>query len=355
MKMKKSLLSRVLIATIIISVLVSCFVISSSASSTDVISVPDSYYTFIPKNAIGTNFISIFDGRFYAGAYPDSFRSVIVSGSAERGTYYSFDPGGVPIDICHVSPSGVVTWSDVALSYTMWHIVLPAQDVIRQSYNFLESFCILGAGPGTYFINSVHVFNNITYSYQWDVSAVLDGDDGPSEGIYLSVSLADGTYRSSNGYIYYTNLLYFEDRVAFSSFEGFVNGWDGSINLLTPLFFDSPAEMLAFYSTFESSVSSPGGQFSDGFEKGKQAGIAYAEEYLKPEWEEAAKQEGIEEGRNYTASENLGSNLLGDTISAPFEALDNFVIYGSISLLDVLGACISLSLLIAFLKMFAGG
>lgn len=352
MKNKKILLSRVLILTIIVSVLVSCFVISSSASYTDSISLSDSYYTLIPRYSSSSNALYTYDGRFYAGSYPDSFRSVMVTSSPERGTYYSFDPGGIPLDICHVSPDGVLTWSDVALSYSMWHLAFPAQDILRVSYNFLEVYCVRGASPGTYFLNSDHVFNNITYSYQWDVSASLDG----SEGIYLSVSVTDGYYfDTSSGRRYLTNLLYFDGDVVFSSYEGFVSEWDGSINVLTPLFFDSSAEMLAFYSTFDSSVTSSGGEYTKGFKDGEKAGIKYAEDNLKPGWEEAAKQEGIEEGRNFTGSQNLGANLLGDTISAPFEALDNFVIYGHITLLDVLGACISLSLLIAFLKMFAGG
>lgn len=356
MKNKKLLLSRVLALMIVVSVLISCFVISSSAAWSDIVHLPESYYTFIPRLSSASNTQYIFDAGFYAGSYPDSFRTISVYGDSERGTYFTFDPGGIPLDICHISPDGVLTWSDVALSYSMWHLSFPSQDIFQSEFNFLEVYCVLGASPGTYYLNNEHVFSNITYSYQWDVSAILEGSDGSAEGIYTSVSVADGYYfNTSNGRRYLTNLLYFEGDVVYSSYEGFVSGWDGSINVLTPLFFDSSAEMLAFYSTFETSVSSSGGQYNAGFEKGKQAGLSEGREIGYSEGYDVGKAEGIEEGRNFTGSQNLGANLLGDTISAPFSALDQFVIYGSISLLDVLGACISLSLLIAFLKMFAGG
>ncbi len=69
--------------------------------------------------------------------------------------------------------------------------------------------------------------------------------------------------------------------------------------------------------------------------------------------------DGYSDGRNSTDSENFGQNLLGDTLSAPMRALNQFVIYQNgnvtISLGLVLGAVISLTLFLAFLKMFAGG
>lgn len=77
-----------------------------------------------------------------------------------------------------------------------------------------------------------------------------------------------------------------------------------------------------------------------------------------------ARQEGYNEGyaagRNSTDSENLGQNLLGDTLSAPMDALNDFTLYESSSGFEVtlglvLGGVISLTLFIAFLKIFAGG
>lgn len=69
---------------------------------------------------------------------------------------------------------------------------------------------------------------------------------------------------------------------------------------------------------------------------------------------------GLQDGLQSSASSSLGSNLLGDTLSAPMRALNSFVLYTtpsgvSISLGLVLGSAISLTLFIAFLKLFAGG
>lgn len=69
---------------------------------------------------------------------------------------------------------------------------------------------------------------------------------------------------------------------------------------------------------------------------------------------------GVADGRTMTDSQNLGSNLLGDTLNAPMKALNDFVIYEStngfeVTLGLVVGGAISLTLFIAFLKIFAGG
>ena len=70
--------------------------------------------------------------------------------------------------------------------------------------------------------------------------------------------------------------------------------------------------------------------------------------------------QGFEFGSNSNASASLGNNLIGDTLSAPMTALNNFVLYTSpsgvqISLGLVLGSVIALTFFIAFLKLFAGG
>lgn len=70
---------------------------------------------------------------------------------------------------------------------------------------------------------------------------------------------------------------------------------------------------------------------------------------------------GYDDGVSATDSQNLGKNLLGNTLNAPMIALNQFVLYDPpgdlppITLGSVLGGVISLSLFIAFLKIFAGG
>ena len=65
-----------------------------------------------------------------------------------------------------------------------------------------------------------------------------------------------------------------------------------------------------------------------------------------------------------TDSANLGQNLIGDTLSAPMDGLNDFVLYDSdgpdgdakpITLGLIVGGAIALTLFMAFLKLFAGG
>lgn len=71
--------------------------------------------------------------------------------------------------------------------------------------------------------------------------------------------------------------------------------------------------------------------------------------------------QGYDEGVSSTGSQQLGKNLLVDTLTAPMNALNEFVLYESsdglfeISLGDIVGGVIAFSLFIAFLKLFAGG
>lgn len=112
---------------------------------------------------------------------------------------------------------------------------------------------------------------------------------------------------------------------------------------------------------------------SDALEQARQEGYdqGYAEGYQSGYTSgtsssviESAHQQGYNEGysagRLSTDSENLGQNLLGDTLSAPMDALNSFTLYKSSSGFEVtlglvVGGAISLTLFIAFLKIFAGG
>ncbi|MBO5947720.1 hypothetical protein J6Q66_02660, partial [bacterium] len=70
--------------------------------------------------------------------------------------------------------------------------------------------------------------------------------------------------------------------------------------------------------------------------------------------------DGYDSGLNSSASSSLGANLLGDTLSAPINALNSITIYQSssgynVTLWGILSTIIGASLFIWFLKMFAGG
>lgn len=70
---------------------------------------------------------------------------------------------------------------------------------------------------------------------------------------------------------------------------------------------------------------------------------------------------GYDDGVDATESSAFGKNLLADTLNAPMNALNQFVLYEStdgyytITLGSVVGGVIAFSLFIAFLKLFAGG
>lgn len=73
--------------------------------------------------------------------------------------------------------------------------------------------------------------------------------------------------------------------------------------------------------------------------------------------------QGLEKGREQSESGNFGLNLIGATLAAPMNALNQFVLFSyngvngrtEITLGAVVGGAIALVLFIAFLKIFAGG
>lgn len=106
-----------------------------------------------------------------------------------------------------------------------------------------------------------------------------------------------------------------------------------------------------FYSWFINQYSDGSGYY-DGYSQGFSDGqiLGYDSGY----------NDGYSDGRSSTDSENLGQNLLGDTLSAPLRALNQFTLYEStsgfkVTLGLVVGGAISLTLFIAFLKIFTGG
>lgn len=96
--------------------------------------------------------------------------------------------------------------------------------------------------------------------------------------------------------------------------------------------------------------------YSEGYSSGYSNGSVTGSEQARQE----GYDQGYADGRDSTDSENLGQNLLGDTLNAPMNALNGFILYESssgfqVTLGLVVGAVISLTLFIALLKIFAGG
>lgn len=65
-------------------------------------------------------------------------------------------------------------------------------------------------------------------------------------------------------------------------------------------------------------------------------------------------------GQNLGQSQQLGENILGQFLQAPIDILDSIVIYTTpngtaVTLMGIFGALLTLSLVIIFLKLFAGG
>lgn len=92
--------------------------------------------------------------------------------------------------------------------------------------------------------------------------------------------------------------------------------------------------------------------FSSGYDAGYEKG--YSQSTID------SYNEGYAEGYAVGTSEMFGLNMLGDTLSAPVDALNNFTIYTTsngfeVTLWGVLSAVIGAGLFIWFIKMFAGG
>ena len=80
----------------------------------------------------------------------------------------------------------------------------------------------------------------------------------------------------------------------------------------------------------------------------------------KDKWWQEGYDEGLDHGINSSASSLFAQNIIGDTLSAPLRALNQFTLFTSpsgvnVSLGMVFGSLIGFILFLAFLKMFAGG
>lgn len=111
-----------------------------------------------------------------------------------------------------------------------------------------------------------------------------------------------------------------------------------------------------------------GDQFQYGYDKGLKDGEAFGYEQGKKDGyyegilvdNEQAYNEGYFNGQQDIDSGTWGENLLGQTLSAPIRAMNQFTLVTTpsgfnITLGLVVGCAIALTLFIAFLKLFAGG
>ena len=195
-----------------------------------------------------------------------------------------------------------------------------------------EVSCSFRFTSGNFTFNSLKfIFDEDGYFYiYFDDRLVYDPGNGTSQAPnfvdnnqYLYIFVSDEqTVDASNNWIY--------------AFEDLFNRFDA--------FDDHLFEGAKWYGL--SSGYNEG--YDEGFSNGEEQGYAYG------------YRDGYLEGINVDASENFGQNLIGDTLAAPFQALNSFVLFTSPSGVDVslgfiFGGVIALLLFIAFLKMFAGG
>lgn len=176
-------------------------------------------------------------------------------------------------------------------------------------------------------------------SYGWFEISYGDSNVSPSNPFY-DLYVYDSANGFSNNYIRYGFIWVDQDVIVSTEFR----------ELFYSIFYKVRGPDLQFYDIAYLYGSDAGYNF--GYDEGFQDGHLASSEL--------SYDQGFQDGVNSVDSSNLGQNIIGDTLSAPFRALDQFVIFKSpngseISLGYVFGGFISLTLLLAFLRFFAGG
>lgn len=229
-------------------------------------------------------------------------------------------------------------------------------DTVSFSFNFpgarasVTGFWQQTGGNIVFYDRGVTYFSNVNLNEYSSLLTVTSG----SEGIRYFLAL----YIGSN----YSSIT--------------VNGVSisGSLSYSPPITTLAYSENYSYVFTSEESSSDttyfyelliPAYNFDDYNEyylQGYQDGINSQEAKNKwyPEGYDAGYTQGEQDGLNSSGSSALGQNLIGDTLSAPFRALNEFIIYTTpggreISLGFIFGGLIAFTFFMAFLKMFAGG
>lgn len=178
------------------------------------------------------------------------------------------------------------------------------------------------------FVNTASLPQEDTYNrYYFNTNAItrVDGVDRQLDGVYIQFLTAEEGYRFYYRFVGDT----YPTQVYTSSDGWFNNGYRliyfvDTMTTVDTLFVDT-------FGTFIGSGEDAVDSYSAGFNNGYAAG----------------------------SSASFGQNLIGDTLSAPFKALNTFILFEyngvAVTLGGVFGAMLALILFIIFLKMFAGG
>ena len=179
-----------------------------------------------------------------------------------------------------------------------------------------------------------------------------------TEQIYTGIKLVyvddESIYNNDQVNVYFVDENNNENLV----YGGLFGGWDNEGYRMIEFMADSSDAMLFnWLSTngkFYKSLFQDG--YNQGYEVGKQDGIVIGKQVGYNQGYVVGKQDGIIIGENSA----FGNNLIGDTLAAPVNALNSFVLYEtssgfSITLWGVFSTVLAVGLTIWFIKMFAGG
>lgn len=203
------------------------------------------------------------------------------------------------------------------------------------------------------YTSSTPVYTYWNYSYMGDDYAYYDAD---LDMYYVSVTI------TTNGYI---PELKFYDSEGVYLMTNVINEDPNDPIILDP---GDRCDIIVEYSSSPSSTTTTytrrlylyeyntESAWREGFDAGYDAGLASGKQTGYNE----GYDDGLADGLNSSESASLGSNLLGQTLAAPMNALNQFVLItlpngANITLGMILGSMIALIVLLAFLKLFAGG
>lgn len=206
-----------------------------------------------------------------------------------------------------------------------------------QSYDISIATCagLTSSAPIDYAVDCGFVNHSVRADYQQFSNVYLTSYSKGSSNGYAS-GYEEGYYVGyEDGYTLAYDAGYEDGKVTGHNTgyeEGYYVGYDDGYTLAYDVGYED-GKVTGYYSGYTSGSA-------DGYNKGYDAGI------------------------NEQQSEILGKNLLGETFSAPIEALGKFKIIQwqsqdgdivAISMLDVVSAALGVTLVMWFLKMFAGG
>lgn len=244
-------------------------------------------------------------------------------------------------------------------------------------YDFILRNSVVVDDPGgsdEYILSGPRIFNRLV-----DLSLTLpDGTSFSAQGLkyvtygtnFYSVPFVSNGYNYL-GYDYYTGdsgVQFNQGDLVYTSSLGWLNETYRYIDFGQGV--SVTADIYSFIMANTTNIAS--GSYEDGYQAGLNVGYQYGYNDGYIAGDDAGTESGYNsgysdgydvgflDGLNSTDSGNLGQNLIGSTLSAPFRALDNFILFTTpggvdISLGFIFGGIIALIIFLAFLKMFAGG